>query len=153
MAKKPKRPAKPIQPGEITLYDSMLRTVGKIEPPEEQERIARIFLLLMACAEDDRLNMNKVAALLTRLSAGKFRFEHAEAEAGRPGDVAQADSQWWGLAELIHEFLTYFYGPEHIEDMKAIAREQGGTLEQIASVALAKRILERYHVTPLTEAN
>ena len=37
--------------------------------------------------------------------------------------------------------------------MKAIAREQGGTLEQIASVALAKRILERYHVTPLTEAN
>ncbi len=33
MARKSKRPAKPIQQGEITLYESMLRTVGKIEPP------------------------------------------------------------------------------------------------------------------------
>ena len=84
MAKKPKRPAKPIQPGEITLYDSMLRTVGKIEPPEEQERIARIFLLLMACAEDDRLNMNKVAALLTRLSRGQVPLR---ARGGRGGET------------------------------------------------------------------
>lgn len=33
MAKKPKRPAKPIQPGEVTLYDSMLEMVGKMQTP------------------------------------------------------------------------------------------------------------------------
>lgn len=153
MARKSKRPAKPIQQGEITLYESMLRTVGKIEPPEERERIVRIFLLLMACAEDDRLNMNKVAEMLTRLSGGKFAFEHAETDTEGSGDVGQAESQWQSLAELIHEFLTFFYGPEHIKEMKALARKEGATLDQIASVALAKRILEYYHVTPLTEAN
>ncbi len=54
---------------------------------------------------------------------------------------------------LSPRLLAFFYGPEHIKEMKALARRKGGTLEQIASVALAERILEHFHVTPLTEAN
>ena len=37
--------------------------------------------------------------------------------------------------------------------MKTLAQEKGGTLEQLASAAVAKRILDHYHVTPLTETN
>jgi hypothetical protein len=155
MANKPKRGAKPVQPGKITLYEGMLKTVGDIQPQEERERIARVLLLLLACAEDDRLNMNKVAELLTKLSGGKFAFQHEGAETAESvGDDPTADvATLRRLAQLICEFLVYFTSPKGIEEFTGIAQGGRHSVEQIAAAAFAEQILLQFHVTSKAGSN
>ena len=76
MAKREQK-LKPLQADEITLFDGMMTLINDM-PSEEKQRLARTFLLLMACAEDHRLNMNKLAQLLTQLSDGQFNFRVEE---------------------------------------------------------------------------
>ena len=85
MAKRKREPG-PIQDGEISLFDGMMRTIPGM-PLEAKERLTRTFFLLMACAEDDRLDMNKLGLLLGRISDGKLNFQH---EASRAEVSAEA---------------------------------------------------------------
>jgi hypothetical protein len=64
----------PVQPGETPLFDGVMGMVERLSP-EDKGRLSQTSLLLLACAEDDRLNMNKVAELLTKITDGKMTFQ------------------------------------------------------------------------------
>lgn len=148
MAKR-KPQLKPIQDDEISLFDGMMRSVTGM-PKEAKERLTQTFLLLMACAEDDRLNMDKLGLLVGKLSDGKFSFGR---EASGPNIPAEAGLVSGPLGDHICGYLTSFYDKKNVGEFRAYAKENGVSLEQVAAAGLAMHILQRFRVTPLEEAN
>lgn len=64
---------KELQGDEVSLYDFLLSQVDGMKPAKKQELI-QVLMMLLACAEGDQLNMNKVAALVDALSDGQMKF-------------------------------------------------------------------------------
>jgi hypothetical protein len=61
---------------EITLFDYFMNRVDydAMDAQRKQELI-QTFMMLMACAEGNRLDMDKVGRLLQRISGGKLNFD------------------------------------------------------------------------------
>lgn len=59
-------------PDEIPLFDAMKEIIGDWSP-EQKQIMGSVLLLLMACAEGDRLNMDKVAELASELGRGDLK--------------------------------------------------------------------------------
>ncbi|QDV73656.1 hypothetical protein [Botrimarina mediterranea] len=62
-----------IRDGEIALFDALKELMHDM-PADQKKAVGTVLVFLLACAEDDRLSMNKVAELTSALGIG-FSFE------------------------------------------------------------------------------
>jgi hypothetical protein len=68
-----KKKLQQIKDDEVSLYDVLLAEIDGFTPKRKNELI-QVMLMLLACAEGEKLNMMKVAALVERLSDGQMKF-------------------------------------------------------------------------------
>jgi hypothetical protein len=59
--------------GPISLFEFALEIVDEM-PADAKESLSQLLFFLMACAEGDTLNMDKLAELVNKLSDGRFHF-------------------------------------------------------------------------------
>jgi hypothetical protein len=70
-----KKKVENIKDDEMSLIDFFMNVVDyEAMDTERRNEIVQILMMLLACADGDRLNMNNVAALAERVSGGAMDF-------------------------------------------------------------------------------
>jgi len=62
-----------IRSDRVRLFDALMAMADQMSP-EMRRDIGRILLVLLACADDRRLDMDRVAMIAARMGAGEFCF-------------------------------------------------------------------------------